>query len=90
MHHTCHKHHGRGKHSRGQGELGRLLKGCRPNGRGQGKTMGQGLQTMGRADNAPSEAAAMSSATCPLCKNHCPLSDPGCPKGEAFAQANSR
>nr|WP_321467427.1 hypothetical protein [uncultured Desulfobulbus sp.] len=90
MHHTCHKHHGRGKHGGGRGEFGRLHKGCRPHGRDLGKTMGQGLQTMGHEDNAPSKATAMSGATCPLCKNHCPLSDPGCPKGEVFAQANAR
>jgi hypothetical protein len=55
-------------------------------------------QAPGHADaftprNEPTPEKAMrafdpmaNSSTCPFCDKHCPLSDPGCPKGEAYAR----
>jgi hypothetical protein len=84
-------HRGKGKQCIGQGRHGRTAIECRQRGFGRGSGGGRGdFHTMQNQDNPPVPVPAFVGATCPLCKNHCSLSEPGCPKGEAFAQSLGR
>ncbi|MGD9948086.1 MAG: hypothetical protein AB7U29_06345 [Desulfobulbus sp.] len=89
---ACRKthHHGKGKQGKSRGEYGRQETACRRRGGGQGRGSERGLQPLLQEENTSVSTTASIGGTCPLCKKHCSLNDPGCPKGEAFAQSLTR
>ncbi len=88
---VCHKthHQGRGKHSGGRRGHGREPMECRHRDGGWGRSGQGGGAPLNQGSQTSAAPLAAVGATCPLCKNHCPLSEPGCSKGQAYAQSYS-